>query len=127
MLCYVTYTSLSLVPSCYFLDPLSGLLGSFVVMNWAYVLAYDTIQLLLDLNPDEELTGHLLKRLEGDGSTVTDLHVWRLGPGHLGAIISVEPSLAFVGNDLINTLYQALPIYTLYKHNISTHLVKHNL
>ena len=27
--------------------------------------------------------------IEGDGDHLTDLHVWRLGPGHLGAIVSV--------------------------------------
>ena len=78
-------------PSCAFLDPLSGIIGSLVVINWAYVLVYDTTCNLLDLVPDEAFVRHLLKRLEADGSTVADLHVWRLGPGHLGAIISIEP------------------------------------
>jgi Co/Zn/Cd efflux system component len=27
--------------------------------------------------------------IESDGDHVTDLHLWRLGPGHLGAIVSV--------------------------------------
>jgi Co/Zn/Cd efflux system component len=27
--------------------------------------------------------------IETDGDRLTDLHLWRLGPGHLGAIISV--------------------------------------
>ena len=27
--------------------------------------------------------------IESDGDQVTDLHLWRLGPGHLGAIVSV--------------------------------------
>ena len=26
---------------------------------------------------------------EGEGDTIADLHLWRLGPGHLGAIVSV--------------------------------------
>jgi hypothetical protein len=28
--------------------------------------------------------------VEHDGDHLTDLHVWRLGPGHLGVIVSVE-------------------------------------
>jgi Co/Zn/Cd efflux system component len=28
---------------------------------------------------------------DGHGSTLADLHLWRLGPGHLGAIVSVCP------------------------------------
>ena len=31
----------------------------------------------------------LYRLLERDGSLVQDVHVWRLGPGHLGAVISV--------------------------------------
>ncbi len=27
--------------------------------------------------------------IENDGDTLTDLHLWRLGPGHLGAILCV--------------------------------------
>ena len=27
--------------------------------------------------------------IETDGDRLTDLHLWRLGPGHLGAILSV--------------------------------------
>ena len=27
--------------------------------------------------------------IEADGDRLTDLHLWRLGPGHLGAIVSV--------------------------------------
>jgi Co/Zn/Cd efflux system component len=30
--------------------------------------------------------------VEQDGDHLTDLHVWRLGPGHLGVIVSVETS-----------------------------------
>ena len=28
--------------------------------------------------------------VEAEGDRLTDIHVWRLGPGHLGAIVSVE-------------------------------------
>jgi Co/Zn/Cd efflux system component len=27
--------------------------------------------------------------IEAEGDTLGDLHLWRLGPGHLGAIVSV--------------------------------------
>ena len=30
--------------------------------------------------------------IEVDGDRLTDLHLWRLGPGHLGAIVAVAPS-----------------------------------
>lgn len=41
--------------------------------------------------PDAKLLAALKSQLEKDGTSVSDLHVWRLGPGHLGAIISVSP------------------------------------
>jgi Co/Zn/Cd efflux system component len=44
---------------------------------------------LLDMNPDRGMTERVRKAVEADGDRLTDLHVWRLGPGHLGAIVSV--------------------------------------
>eukprot|EP01038_Epipyxis_sp_PR26KG_P012643 gene12643-16951_t len=79
------------VPKAYFLDPLVGIIGSFVIISWGYQLVMDTTSNLLDMNPDSQLTDKLKEILEKDGSIVTDLHVWRLGPGHLGAIVSILP------------------------------------
>jgi hypothetical protein len=42
--------------------------------------------------PDRRLADEVRTTIESDGSTVTDLHLWRLLPGHLGAIVSVCPS-----------------------------------
>jgi len=44
---------------------------------------------LLDMEPDRHLAGVIRKRLEIDGDRVSDLHLWRLGPGHPGLIASV--------------------------------------
>jgi Co/Zn/Cd efflux system component len=30
--------------------------------------------------------------IESDGDRLRDLHLWRLGPGHLGAILSIATS-----------------------------------
>ena len=49
----------------------------------------DTGGVLLDMQPDPVLTGRVRSLIEGQGDRVADLRVWRLGPGHLGAIISV--------------------------------------
>jgi len=35
------------------------------------------------------LANEVRKLIESDGSVLADLHLWRLGPGHLGAIVSV--------------------------------------
>jgi Co/Zn/Cd efflux system component len=35
------------------------------------------------------MAADLRQTIEADGDTIADLHLWRLGPGHLGAIVSV--------------------------------------
>jgi cation diffusion facilitator family transporter len=72
------------------MDPLVGLIGAAVIASWSYSLIRDTAKVLLDMNPDRELTDALRLAIERDGDKLDDLHLWRLGPGHLGAILSVE-------------------------------------
>ncbi|MGO9720111.1 MAG: CDF family Co(II)/Ni(II) efflux transporter DmeF [Methylocella sp.] len=72
-----------------FMDPVMGLIGALVIANWAYGLMRDTGSVLLDMNPDKDMTDELRRAIESGGDRLADLHVWRLGPGHLGAIISV--------------------------------------
>jgi cation diffusion facilitator family transporter len=71
------------------MDPLAGLIGALVIASWAYGLVRDTGSILLDMNPDQQLTEQVRREIETDGDRLTDLHVWRLGPGHLGAVLSV--------------------------------------
>jgi Co/Zn/Cd efflux system component len=35
------------------------------------------------------MAGKLRQAIETEGDQLADLHLWRLGPGHLGAIVSV--------------------------------------
>ena len=71
------------------MDPLAGLVGAGVIASWAYGLVRDTGAILLDMNPDRHTAEDVRAAIETDGDHLTDLHVWRLGPGHLGAIVSV--------------------------------------
>lgn len=73
------------------MDPLAGIIGACVIAAWSYGLIRDTGAILLDRIPDGRLAQNLRTTIESDGSTLTDLHLWRLGPGHLGAIVSVCP------------------------------------
>ena len=70
-------------------DPLAGLVGAGVIASWAYGLVRDTGAILLDMTPDRHMAEGVRAAIEADGDHLTDLHVWRLGPGHLGAIVSV--------------------------------------
>jgi cation diffusion facilitator family transporter len=71
------------------MDPVVGLVGAFVIAAWAYTLVRDTGGILLDMNPDRSMAERMRAMIETDGDRLTDLHLWRLGPGHLGAILSV--------------------------------------
>jgi cation diffusion facilitator family transporter len=74
------------------MDPLAGLIGAAVIANWSVGLLRDTGSILLDRTPDPKMAEKLRLAIESDGDQVTDLHLWRLGPGHLGAIVSVATS-----------------------------------
>jgi cation diffusion facilitator family transporter len=73
------------------MDPLAGIIGACVIASWSYGLIRDTGAILLDRIPDRRLAKDVRSLIESDGSTLADLHLWRLGPGHLGAIVSVCP------------------------------------
>ena len=72
------------------MDPLAGLVGAFVIASWSLGLIRDTGAILLDMNPDRRMAERLRRTIECDGDRLADLHLWRLGPGHLGAIVSVQ-------------------------------------
>jgi cation diffusion facilitator family transporter len=72
------------------MDPLAGIVGALVIASWSYGLIRDTGAILLDMNPDQGLTARIRRAIEAGGDRVADLHLWRLGPGHLGAIVTVE-------------------------------------
>jgi cation diffusion facilitator family transporter len=74
------------------MDPLAGLIGAAVIANWSVGLLRDTGAILLDRTPDPRMAEKVRNVIEAEGDRVTDLHLWRLGPGHLGAIVSVATS-----------------------------------
>ena len=72
------------------MDPLAGLVGAVIIANWSFGLLRDTGGILLDRSPDAGMAENVRAAIESDGDRVLDLHLWRLGPGHLGAIVSVS-------------------------------------
>jgi cation diffusion facilitator family transporter len=71
------------------MDPLVGMVGALVIGAWALSLVRDTGMILLDTLPDRRMANELRRTIEADGDKLADLHLWRLGPGHLGAIVTV--------------------------------------
>ena len=72
------------------LDPVMGIVGSLVIANWSWSLIRDTGATLLDYVPDDEdLPEEIRELVTREGAEIVDLHVWQLGPGHHGAIVSL--------------------------------------
>jgi cation diffusion facilitator family transporter len=72
------------------LDPVSGLVGAFVIASWSYGLIRDSAMVLLDADADPEMSREIRETLESElGARIADLHLWRLGPGHRGLIVSL--------------------------------------
>lgn len=72
------------------LDPVMGVVGSLVIANWSWSLIRDTGATLLDYVPeDEDLPEEIRDIVSREGAEIVDLHVWQLGPGHHGAIVSI--------------------------------------
>jgi cation diffusion facilitator family transporter len=84
---------LGLTAACFlgwmWMDPMMGIVGGSVIALWSYTLVRDTGRILLDMTPDTALAARIRRCLEEDGDRVADLHLWRLGPGHFGAIVSI--------------------------------------
>jgi cation diffusion facilitator family transporter len=81
--------SLAYVFGWLWMDPLAGIIGAVIIASWSFSLIRDTAAILLDMNPDQRMADSLRRTIEAGGDSVADLHLWRLGPGHLGAIVSV--------------------------------------
>ena len=71
------------------MDPLMGLIATVVIMSWSWSLAQAAGAVLLDVSPDQALSAKIVERLEKRGDKISDLHLWRVGPGHMAAIVSV--------------------------------------
>jgi cation diffusion facilitator family transporter len=71
------------------LDPVMGIVGAVVIASWSWTLLRDTAAVLLDTT-DPELEAEVREHVEGKGDArITDLHVWRVGPGAHAAIVCV--------------------------------------
>lgn len=75
------------------LDPAMGIVGAVVIATWSWGLMRDTAAVLLDAS-DAQLEAEVREQVEGPGDArITDLHVWRVGPGAHAAIVSVTGGL----------------------------------
>ncbi|MFO1099686.1 MAG: CDF family Co(II)/Ni(II) efflux transporter DmeF [Xanthobacteraceae bacterium] len=76
------------------IDPVVGIIGGVVIAVWAYGLLRSSGAALLDLVPTPDIAAVVRERLEVEGDRLADLHLWRLGPGHIAvvaAVVSARP------------------------------------
>ncbi len=71
------------------IDPVVGIVGALVIASWSISLILSSGATLLDMVPDASLSSRIKERLEIDGDRVSDLHIWRVGPGHSAVVASV--------------------------------------
>ena len=72
------------------MDAAMGLVGAALITRWGLSLAGETSRMLLDSAPEQPLLEEIRAAIEAGGDAhIADLHVWRLGPRHYGAIVSV--------------------------------------
>jgi cation diffusion facilitator family transporter len=92
------------------LDPLVGSVGAGVIASWAYGLVRDSGMVLLDATADPGLEGKIRELVEGEmGARVADLHLWRLGPGHHGLIVSLVSPATISAESVKATLRDRYP------------------
>ncbi len=70
------------------LDPVMGIVGAVVIARWAWSLMRTTSGVLLD-KTDDHVAEEIRELVETGDATITDLHVWRVGPDAHAAIVSV--------------------------------------
>lgn len=71
------------------LDPVMGIVGAIVIARWSWSLISVTSGVLLD-QTDEHVAEEIRRLVESSGdATITDLHVWRVGPEAHAVIVSV--------------------------------------
>ncbi|MGZ8227874.1 MAG: CDF family Co(II)/Ni(II) efflux transporter DmeF [Methylococcaceae bacterium] len=72
------------------LDPSMGIIGALFITHWSYSLIRETSPMLIDESVPLKYKTAIRKKIESDADNrVSDLHIWRVGPGHFAAIISL--------------------------------------
>ena len=72
------------------LDPVMGIVGAVVITRWSWKLLKESSVILLDAGVEGAVREDIRSAIEAQADNrVADLHVWKVGPHHLAAIISL--------------------------------------
>jgi cation diffusion facilitator family transporter len=75
------------------LDPFVGVLGGLVVFKWSLGLIAQSGMELLDAHDGSIDREKLIHKIEGDGSKVLDIHLWKVAPGQIGCELIIRKNL----------------------------------
>jgi len=72
------------------MDPVMGIVGGVIILKWSHGLLIDTGKILLDRDVGRTAVEDIRRIIEADSDNrVADIHVWRVGPRQLYAILSI--------------------------------------
>ncbi len=72
------------------LDPIMGIVGAIIITRWSYGLVQQTSPILLDASIEEDYRNSIKESIEQDSDNrISDLHIWKVGPNHYAATISL--------------------------------------
>lgn len=71
------------------MDPAVGLVGAVVIARWSWQLLKGAGAVLLDTVPSGVTADQVRGILELGADEVADLHLWRIGPGHMALIATI--------------------------------------
>ena len=88
------------------IDSIMGLLGSAVILIWAYGMIKDTVSVLVDYYPKKSDLEHEIRNaIENIGNTkIDDLHIWQIASGKYASIVSLSSSNPKELSDYYNSL-----------------------
>jgi cation diffusion facilitator family transporter len=93
------------------LDPAMAILGSLVILKWGVGLVRLSGRQLLDVAPSPELEKTIRSKLVALGEAeIRDLHVWEMGPGRRGCIVSILTTDPRPLDDYRTAILTAAPI-----------------
>ena len=73
-----------------FMDAVIGIVGALVIAQWSLGLMRHAGRSLLDAHDDSPREQQVRERLlQSDDEHIADLHLWRLGPGHHGLMVTL--------------------------------------
>lgn len=90
------------------LDPVMGIVGSILIVQWTVQLLSQTSSILLDRETNDSTNRAVRLAIESDGdSRVSDLHVWRVGQERYACIVTIvasKPQLLAIYKDRLSRL-----------------------